>query len=329
MNGQPSPAQQEKQNNIQATLNTVLTEYQQAQLGTETRKKLIKNIEASDTARPRRLLVYIGNIANPNSQISPTHTVPLADALAVIGRAENLDLMIHTMGGSGETAEKIVEMCRNHCSGEFRVIIPNMAKSAGTLIALGADKIVMGHCSEVGPTDPQIRISVGNAPQWVSAWTFIHARDELAKRVNEAAAKGENPDAYLQQLATIDSVFVKHCEQLMEFAKKVGRKWIAGRLVAKAVPEPEAKTKADEVINFLSDVASHITHGRLILAGELRRNCEPTLQIEELEERDPTWQKLWNLYVRYEVYLMMPNPPGMPPKNVIIETSDLSFTING
>jgi membrane-bound ClpP family serine protease len=48
-----------------------------------------------------------------------------------------------------------------------------MAKSAGTLIALGADKIVMGHCSEVGPTDPQIRVAVSNKEQSVSAWTLI------------------------------------------------------------------------------------------------------------------------------------------------------------
>jgi ClpP class serine protease len=117
-------------------------------------------------------VTYVGNIQNPNSQINPSHIVPLAESLAQIGKTENLDLMIHTLGGYGDTAEKIVAMCRNHCSDEFRVIIPNLAKSAGTLIALGADKIVMGHCSEVGPTDPQIRIKVGDRDQMVSAWTF-------------------------------------------------------------------------------------------------------------------------------------------------------------
>jgi ATP-dependent protease ClpP protease subunit len=321
----PAP---EKQKQLQAHLNSVINEVQQAQLGTTTRQKLIKDIESLDTETPRRLLVYIGNIANPNSQINPTHTVPLADALAAIGKTENLDLMIHTLGGSGETAEKIVEMCRNHCSGEFRVIIPNMAKSAGTLIALGADKIVMGHCSEVGPIDPQIRITVGNSPQMVSAWTFIHARDELTKKVNESIAKGENPSAHLQQLATIDSVFVKHCEQIMEFAKKVGRKWIAGRLMSKSIPPMDAEAKADEVIDFLSNVEKHISHGRLILAGEFKNNCQSSLDIEELQETQKQWQLLWELYVRCEVYLMMPNPIPVP-KAVLIETSQVSFTING
>lgn len=188
----PTQAQQMKQMQMQPHLQSILQEIQQAQHGNKCRQDLIKEIEMLDAEKPRRLLVYISNMANYNSQIQPAHTVPLTDALAQIGRTERLDLLIHTPGGSGETAEKIVEMCRNHCSGEFRVIIPNMAKSAGTLIALGADKIVMGHCSEVGPIDPQIRITVNNSPQQVSAWTFIHARDELVKKFNEAIAKGEN-----------------------------------------------------------------------------------------------------------------------------------------
>ena len=330
MNGtMPVPAQQIKQMQMQPHLQSVLQEIQQTQQGNKCRQELIKEIESLDVAKPRRLLVYISNMGNFNSQISPAHTVPMADALAQIGRTENLDLMIHTPGGSGETAEKIVEMCRNHCSGEFRVVIPNMAKSAGTLIALGADKIVMGHCSEVGPIDPQIRISVNNSPQQVSAWTFIHARDELLRKFKEAIAKGENADAYLQQLATIDTVFVSHCEQLMEFAKKVGRKWITARLMARGIPQPDAERSADAVIDFLGNVEEHITHGRLILAGVLKKNCEPTLQVEELEETNPLWQRIWHLYVRYEVFFMLPNPPGvMGGKGVVIETSDVTFAIN-
>ena len=241
--------------------------------------------------------------------------------------------MIHTNGGSGEAAEKIAEMCRNRCSGEFRVIIPNMAKSAGTLIALGADKVVMGHCSEVGPIDPQIRINIGNAPQMVSAWTFIHARDELAAKINASIAKAQNPAALLQQLATINSVFVKHCEQLMEFSQKVGGKWISERLIAQNVDAIEAQTQAQKAITFLSNVEEHIVHGRLILARELRENCEPPLLIEELEQTSELWQLIWELYLRCEFYLMMPNAPiqmaGVPNKAVLIETSRVSFTLNG
>lgn len=115
----------------------------------------------------------------------------------------------------------------------------------------------------------------------------------------------------------------------MEFAKKVGRKWITARLMARGIPQPDAERSADAVIDFLSNVEEHITHGRLIMAGELKRNCEPTLQVEELEEINPLWQKIWQLYVRYEVFFMLPNPMGvMGGKGVVIETSDVTFAIN-
>jgi ATP-dependent protease ClpP protease subunit len=333
MNPQSSPEQQQKIVRKQTRLNELLQEFQQIQTGTPIRQEIIKRIENLDPAKPRRLLLYIANMVNPNSAINPGHTVPIGDALADIQQGDNLDLMIHTNGGSGEAAEKIVEMCRHRCSGEFRVIIPNMAKSAGTLIALGADKIIMGHCSEVGPIDPQIRITVGNMPQYVSAWTFIRARDELAAKVNEAIAKRENPAALLQQLATIDSVFVKHCEQLMEFSQKVGGKWIADRLKANKVEPQEASTQASKVIEFLSDVEEHIVHGRLILARELAENCQPPLSVEELQESSELWQLIWELYLRCEFFLMIQNSPmpmvGVPNKAVLIETARVSFTLNG
>ncbi len=293
------------------------------QQGAQSRQQLIRKIEGMNPESPRRLLVYVANINHQGSAVNPADIVPLGDALAPMEKVKNLDLMIHTFGGSGETAEKIVEMCRNHCENEFRVIVPNMAKSAGTLIALGADEIVMGYCSELGPIDPQVRIVIGNSPQFVSAWTFIHARDNLVNQVNQAVAKKENPSAFLQQLAAIDPVFVTHCEQLMTFAKQLGRKWIASRLTARGLTKVEADQQADKVVRFLSNVEEHITHGRLILARELKKHCAPPLGIVELEEQDENWQLLWELYVRCEVFLA-----SNPPKAKLFETADVSIALN-
>ncbi len=317
------PESQNRQQRLQAHLTRVLHEMQQAQQGTQSRQQLIRKIESLDAAKPRRLLLYIANTENAASAVNTADIVPLGDALAPMGKVKNLDLVIHTFGGSGETAEKVVEMCRNHCEGEFRVVVPNMAKSAGTLIALGADRIVMGYCSELGPIDPQIRIVVGNAAQLVSAWTFIRTRDVLVERVNQAAAKKENPAAHLQQLAAIDPVFVTHCEQLMTFAKQLGRKWIACRLKDQGVSAKQAGRQAFKVVKFLSNVEEHITHGRLISAAELKENCEPPLNVDELPENDGFWQLLWELYVRCEVFLK-----SAPPKAKLIETADVSITLS-
>jgi ClpP class serine protease len=55
------------------------------------------------------------------------------------------DLMINSPGGDANAAEKMLKMCRFRFKEKFNVIIPNYAKSAATLIALGADRVFMGY----------------------------------------------------------------------------------------------------------------------------------------------------------------------------------------
>ena len=62
---------------------------------------------------------------------------------------------MHTNGGRIEPAYLISKCCKAS-NQRFIVVIPRIAKSAGTLIALGADEIHMGMMSELGPIDPQI-----------------------------------------------------------------------------------------------------------------------------------------------------------------------------
>ncbi len=309
---------EQKQQRLQAHLSRVLQELQEAAQGRMIRQELIRRIERFDPQTQRRLLLYVANIDHPTSALAPADIVPLGDALASLDKVDRLDIMLHTTGGSGDMAEKFVEMCRHHCRGELRVIVPNMAKSAGTLIALGVDAIVMGYCSELGPIDPQIGITVGNNPQTVSAWTFIRTRDVLQQKAQEAITKGENPAIYLQQLAGVDPVFVTHCEQLMTFARQLVRKFIFGRFPVTEL----AEQGAGKVVDFLSNVEEHISHGRLILARELKQNCVPPLNIVELSENDGFWQLLWELYVRCEVYLKL-----QPPKAKLIETGEVSITL--
>jgi len=312
-----------KEERIRGHLTRVLQELQQSQQGTQNRQSLIRKIEKYDGAKPRRLLLYVANVNHPAGGIHYDDIVPLQDALSGFGTAENLDLILHTPGGIGEVAEKIVDLCRRHCKGEFRVIVPNMAKSAGTLIALGADAIIMGYCSELGPIDPQITVVVGGVRQAVSAWTFIQTRDMLEAKVRDAIANKQDPRPYLQELAAIDPVFVTHCEQLMAFAKQLGKKWIADRLTSQGKTEKEATELTNKVIEYLSDVKEHITHGRSLSALELIKHCKPPLDIILLSEEDELWQLIWELYVRCEVFLK-----SEPQKAKLIETADISISLS-
>lgn len=148
--------------------------------------------------------------------------------LDALGQCENLDLMINSPGGFGEAAEKLVMMCREHCTGEFRVVVPNFAKSAGTMIALGGDAIVMGYVSELGPIDPQYQINIGNTVQYVSGQSFIQAYKAAQEEVRQAMKRGESPVGYLQSLSasTLEPAFIEHCRRGIEFSRDIAKKFL-------------------------------------------------------------------------------------------------------
>ncbi len=71
-------------------------------------------------------------------------------------KEKNVLLLLHSTGGSIEPAYQISKLCKYYAREKFVVTIPRKAKSAATLISLGADEIHMGMMSEIGPIDPQL-----------------------------------------------------------------------------------------------------------------------------------------------------------------------------
>ncbi|MGI8856575.1 MAG: SDH family Clp fold serine proteinase [Thermomicrobiales bacterium] len=69
---------------------------------------------------------------------------------------ETVALLIHSGGGQGDVAYQIASLLQRHCNG-FIAIIPQYAKSAATLLALGANEIWLADSAQLGPVDVQIR----------------------------------------------------------------------------------------------------------------------------------------------------------------------------
>ena len=72
------------------------------------------------------------------------------------GRTKDVMLLLLSRGGSIEPAYQISKLCRSFAFKRFVAVVPRHAKSAATLIALGADEIHMGPLGQLGPIDPQI-----------------------------------------------------------------------------------------------------------------------------------------------------------------------------
>ena len=106
--------------------------------------------------RQSRVLLYVGQDRGQFShQISEEDMPPLFACLRGHERVERLDLVLHTAGGSISVAHWLCHLLHaygNHVS----VLIPSKARSAGTLLCLGAHEIVMGPFAQLGPVDPQM-----------------------------------------------------------------------------------------------------------------------------------------------------------------------------
>src|SRR5699024_5180604 len=73
-----------------------------------------------------------------------------------LDRSKGLDLLLHTPGGDVAATESIVPYLQSLYDGNIRAIIPQLAMSGGTLIALSCKEIIMGRQSSIGPVDPQV-----------------------------------------------------------------------------------------------------------------------------------------------------------------------------
>ena len=95
------------------------------------------------------------------------------DLLDMIGPVNRISLVLHTSGGQTLAAWRLINLIRMFCD-ELEILVPSKALSAGTLMSIGADKIVMTKQAVLGPIDPTItsplnpQVNVGGQPTQVS-----------------------------------------------------------------------------------------------------------------------------------------------------------------
>lgn len=119
------------------------------------RAGLFSAIEAERSGA--RLLAYVTSDRQPPfaARMAGDIIRPVYDHLSRIGRVERIDLFIFSLGGDTIVPWRLVNLIREYCD-TFSVLVPYKAHSAATLVALGADEIVMGPMGELSPIDPSI-----------------------------------------------------------------------------------------------------------------------------------------------------------------------------
>lgn len=99
------------------------------------------------------------------------------------GRKRSLAVILETGGGYIETAERIADTLRHHYR-EVNFLVPNQAMSAGTVLVMCGDNILMDYYSTLGPIDPQIQNKM-NPADFIPALGYLAKYEELMRRSAE------------------------------------------------------------------------------------------------------------------------------------------------
>jgi hypothetical protein len=119
-------------------------------------KDRIENYKWIEKNRETKLLVYFtGDRQGMETQIAPDVLEYFSEHLDKMGKVKKISLLLYTRGGDTMAAYSLVNLIRQFCT-EFEIIIPSKARSSGTIICLGADKIVMTKQATLGPIDPSL-----------------------------------------------------------------------------------------------------------------------------------------------------------------------------
>lgn len=184
-------------------------------------------------------------------------------------RGDKLDLILHSPGGSADAAEAVVAYLHSKFS-HIRVIVPQMAMSAATMIACAADSIMMGKHSFLGPIDPQIITGGRPVPAQAILAQFERAQEEC----KDAKKMG----AWIPILPQYGPALLVECVFARELAETLVKEWLTKYMFANA---RDAQEKASKIASFLADHTYFKSHGRPITRDLAR---EKGLLIEDLEK---------------------------------------------
>ena len=176
----------------------------------EERKKQLLRISQ---LRGGRAIITFASAMTKQADISIDYNdrVPIKDQISNL-EGDKIDIILETPGGYAEIVEDIIKHIRNRFS-EVTMIVPGYAKSAGTIMVMAGDEILMEPASALGPIDAQI---LQNGKRF-SAHAFLEGLEKIKQEVQKS---GYLNRAYVPILQNISPGEIQNCENVQAFTKK-------------------------------------------------------------------------------------------------------------
>lgn len=219
-------------------------------------------------------------------------------------RSKGLDLILHTPGGGIAATEQIVHYLRALFGTNIRCIVPQLAMSAGTMIACATKEIIMGRQSCLGPIDPQF-----------FGYPCHGIVEEFKRAKREVAKHPEYLGVWQPIINKYGPSFLGECQKSMDLSELLVKDWLETGMLA------NNKKKAKSVVKALSSHADTKTHDRHLSSDKAK---QIGLVISMMEDDNDLQDKI--LTVHHSFMLAMLN------SNIVkIMESDAGkmFIING
>lgn len=193
-----------------------------------------------------------------------------------------LDFYIETPGGSAEAAEEIVRWLRRKF-GDVAFLVSGEAKSAGTIMVLSGNPILMTETGSLGPIDAQVRIG----RFVVSAYDYIEWTNEKRKEAQDTRKLNPFDATMVAQISPgeLSGLYnaLKYAEDLVVnwLVNYKFKDWVITETREIPVTDEMKKKRADEIATELINHARWRSHGRSIKIGDLEELGLKIIRIDD------------------------------------------------
>lgn len=219
------------------------------------------------------ILYYSGWLQKPGLagvQVNDADKNGFMTVIHGLDRSKGLDLLLHTPGGETAATESIVDYLHSMFGTDIRAIVPQLAMSAGTMMACACKEIVMGKQSSLGPIDPQF----GSIAAHGVVEEFRRAYEEIKKDPAKIPV-------WQPIIAKYHPTFVGECEKAIEWSNEMVRDWLARGMFNGVAKGP---ILIDGILAELADHALTKSHARHLSSDKCRTIGLKVINLEDDDE---------------------------------------------
>ena len=273
-------------------------------MSADERRDELKKLEQ---LRGSRVIAYLtGDRGGAETRIGMDVFPYFYEVLSRIGKVKQIDVLLYSTGGLTMAAWGLTNLIREYCK-HFSVLIPFKAHSTATLLALGADEIVMGPMGQLSPVDPTITSPFNpmaqNPAQSGQLQLLPISVEDVASYLNLA-----REEADIKTGPGMIEVFKKLSDTVQPMAlgsvyrAKEQIKLLATKLLAFHMDPVSKKKEIEAIVKVMTkDLYSHD-----YIIG--RREAKKVILLDVTEAADQLEKQLWACFKGYADVLQLDTP---------------------